>query len=279
MLLVPGDPLNPRRVDPHFAGQADAARERGITVARIDHDALDRPDLAVAGVPAGEDAVYRGWMMTTTQYDGFAKALADRGVTLRTNADEYRAAHELPGWYHELRPATPESVWTEGPDLQALGALANQFGGGPAVLRDFVLRDFEGHATHHWDEAAYIPDVADAAAVRRVAERFLELRDDSFAGGFVLRRFEEFTGPEARTWWVGGRCALITPHPDTPDELPEGLDLVEVEPLVATLHLPFVAVDLVRRTDGALRIVELGDAQVSDWPSSRDPSALITALF
>lgn len=50
MLLVPGDPLNPRKVDPHFAAQADAARELGVRVARIDHDALDRPDEAVASV-------------------------------------------------------------------------------------------------------------------------------------------------------------------------------------------------------------------------------------
>jgi hypothetical protein len=210
-------------------------------------------------------------MVTTSQYDGFAKALDTRGVTLRTNGEEYRTAHELPGWYRTLSPMTPESVWTDGPDLDALEGLFDQLGGGPVVLRDYVKS-----MKHYWDEAAYIPD---RAAVRRVAERFLELRDDAFAGGFVLRRFEEFTGAEARTWWVGGRCAQITPHPDTPDDLPTGIDLLEVEPLVATLALPFVTVDLVRRTDGAWRIVELGDGQVSDWPTSRDPADLMAKVF
>ncbi|WP_020386444.1 ATP-grasp domain-containing protein [Kribbella catacumbae] len=274
MLLVPGDPLNPRRVDPHFAAQAAAARESGIAVARIDHDALDRPDEAVAGVPAGDDAVYRGWMMTASEYDGFAKALDARRVTLRTSGDEYRAAHELPGWYEALRPLTPESAWTDGPDLAGLDAVCERLGGGPAVLRDHVKS-----MKHYWDEAAYIPDVTDRVAVQRVAARFLELRGDAFTGGFVLRRFEEFTGAEARTWWIGGSCALITPHPDTPDELPDGLDLVEVEPLVTDLALPFVTVDLVRRTDGAWRIVELGDGQVSDWPGTRAPADLMAALF
>jgi hypothetical protein len=269
MLLVPGDPLNPRKADPHFAAQADAARELGVPVARIDHDALDRPDEAVAQVPAATDAVYRGWMMTATQYDRFAKALDARGVTLRTNGEEYKTAHELPGWYQVLSGMTPASVWTE--DLDALEGLFDQLGGGPAVLRDYVKS-----MKHYWDEAAYIPD---RAAVRRVAERFLELRDDAFTGGFVLRQFEEFTGAEARTWWIGGRCSLVTPHPDTPDELPTSLDLLEVEPLVATLALPFVTVDLVRRTDGAWRIVELGDGQVSDWPVSQDPADLMAALF
>ena len=196
MLLVPGDPLNPRKVDPHFVAQAEAAREHGVVVARIDHDAIDRPDEAVAAVPAGDDdAVYRGWTMTTSQYDGFAKALDARRVTLRTNGEEYKTAH--------------------GPPHPALS-------------------------------------------------------------GYLI---SAFTGPVLRTWWIGGRCQLVTPHPDTPDELPTGLDLIEIEPLVATLALPFVTVDLVRRTDGAWRIVELGDGQVSDWPAFQDPADLMAALF
>ncbi|TWD75225.1 hypothetical protein FB561_6663 [Kribbella amoyensis] len=274
MLLVPGDPLHPRRADPHFAAQADAARDLGIAVARIDHDALDRPAVAVTGVPADPDVLYRGWMMTSAEYAQIAAALADRGVRLRTSADEYRTAHELPGWYEALSPVTPESTWTVGTDPGELVAAAGRLGPGPAVLRDYVKS-----MKHDWDEAAYIPDLADTESLQRVAKRFLELRADSFTGGFVVRRFEEFTGAEARTWWIGGRCRLITPHPDTPDELPIGLDLVEIEPLVAELALPFVTVDVVRRADGAWRVVELGDGQVSDWPSSRDPAALLAALY
>ena len=242
MLLVPADPLNPRRVDPHFAAQAGAAREYGVPVARIDHDALADPAAAVAGVPASGAAVYRGWMMTATEYDGFAAALAARGVTLRTSAADYRAAHELPGWYD-------------------------------------TLRDYVKSMKHYWHEAAYVPDVADGSGVERVARRFRELREDAFAGGFVLRRFEEFEGAEARTWWVDGRCALVTPHPDTPDELPDGLEIAELEAVVRGLGLPFVTVDVVRRADGAWRVVELGDGQVSDWPASQDPAGVVDCLF
>jgi hypothetical protein len=86
----------------------------------------------------------------------------------------------------------------------------------PAVLRDYVKS-----MKHYWHEAAYIPDVADHAAAWQVAARFRELRGDEFTGGFVLRRFEEFTSAEARTWWAGGTCRLVTAHPDTPGELPQ----------------------------------------------------------
>ncbi|MFC0626805.1 ATP-grasp domain-containing protein [Kribbella deserti] len=267
LLLVPSDPLNPRKVDPHFQPQAAAAAQ----VARIDHDAVVRGEYAeaVRGVPSSEDAVYRGWMMTSGQYDGMARALATRGTTLRTSSEDYRQAHELPGWYDALAGVTPLSAWGPPEDLDAL---CDRLGDGPAVLRDYVKS-----MKHYWHEAAYIPDLADRPAVRRVVSRFLELRDDSFAGGLVLRQFEAFAGAEARTWWIGGRCVLVTAHPDTPDETPQ-FDVLELEPLVAGLTLPFVTVDLVRRTDGVMRVVELGDGQVSDWPVSADPALLVAAL-
>lgn len=274
LLIVPADPLNPRRVDEHFRGQAEAARDAGIDVARVDHDVLSRAGMAAAeavrGVRASDDAVYRGWMLTGGQYAAMAAALAAREVTLRTGAEAYRAAHELPGWYDALADVTPESVWMDGTDPTEFEALCGRLGSGPAVLRDFVKS-----MKHYWDEAAYIPDVADAAAAGKVAARFIELRDEDLAGGLVLRRYEEFTGAEVRTWWVDGRCVLVTPHPDSPDEEPPSdVELSVVSPPA----LPFVTVDLTRRADGVWRVVELGDGQVSDWPSSWDPARLVCAL-
>ena len=55
MLLVPANPLRPRRPDDHFAPEAHAARAAGIDVALVDHDALvsDEPHRAIPAVPAG----------------------------------------------------------------------------------------------------------------------------------------------------------------------------------------------------------------------------------
>jgi hypothetical protein len=45
LLLVPADPLRPRRADDHFAAEAAAAREEaGIAVALIDHHPLAHPN-------------------------------------------------------------------------------------------------------------------------------------------------------------------------------------------------------------------------------------------
>src|SRR3954471_4128480 len=117
LLLVPADPLRPNRPDEHFAAEARAARDAGAAVALVDHDVLARGgdvDRAVAKVPEGEDAVYRGWMLRSEHYAGLVGALARRGVGVRTSAERYRRGHELPGWWAELVSVTPESVWTAG---------------------------------------------------------------------------------------------------------------------------------------------------------------------
>lgn len=101
MLLIPCDPVHPRKPDDHFAEEAAAARELGIRIALIDHDALTRPGGAADAVkrvaqsePVSE-VVYRGWMLRSEQYEMFAEALADKHVTLRTRPAQYKRAHEL----------------------------------------------------------------------------------------------------------------------------------------------------------------------------------------
>jgi hypothetical protein len=79
---------------------------------------------------------------------------------------------------------------------------------------------------------------------------------------------------------VGGACRLVTAHPDTADTpAPESLDLAWLAPLAESLGLAFVTVDLVLRADGVWRVVELGDGQVSDRPSSTDPAAFMAAIL
>ncbi|MFC7280161.1 ATP-grasp domain-containing protein [Paractinoplanes rhizophilus] len=279
LVLFPSDVLRPRRCDEHFAAEADAARSAGHQVAVVDHDALasGAAEQAVSRVPSDAVAVYRGWMLDSQAYEGFAAALRRRGVRLLTTPEQYRRAHELPGWYAALAAFTPASAWTVGTDRSAFDTARESLGAGAGVLRDYTKS-----MKHHWDEAVYIPDLTNGPAAWSVAERLHELRGDDFAGGFVVRRFEQFTGAEVRTWWIHGTCRLITAHPDTPDESPPAdADVVVpagVAAAIATLRLPFVTVDLARRADGIWRIIELGDGQVSDRPSTTPPAALIAVL-
>lgn len=284
-LLHCADPLHPRRPDEHFAAEAALAAELGATVALIDHDALTGGDTAraVARVPANlGTAWYRGWMTSADRYAALHRALAARGVHLATGPEQYRTAHELPGWHGTFAALTPASRWIplgpgEFPAADALAALAGQLPGGPGMVKDFV-KSRKGEP-----EAFFVADLADAAALRKTAECFIERQGPDLAGGLVVRAFEDFIGTdgraaEARVWWVRGEPVVIGPHPDHPTAVVEP-DLTGVAEAVAALGCPFVTTEVAQRADGTWRVVEAGDGQVSDFPRGTGPEPLLRALI
>jgi hypothetical protein len=119
VFLFPSDVLRPRRVDDHFAQEAEAARELGVPCALVDHNAL-------------------------------------------TSGDAARGVARVP----------PAAEWTTRPGREEFDAARRRLGDGPAVLRDYTKS-----MKHYWDEAVFIPSLADGSAAWRVASRFLELGD------------------------------------------------------------------------------------------------------
>ena len=251
------DPLNARRVDGHFAAEADAVRAAGGTVGLLDHDALLHGDheRAVARVPTGlGDAWYRGWMIPSGRYTALARALDGRGCRLVVAPDRYGAAHELPGWYRVFAGLTPASVWSplpagQEPAAQDLAALAARLRPGPGIVKDYVKS-----RKHEWDRACFIPDLTDTAALTRVVRTFAELQGEFLAGGIVLREYEPFVEPadgvaQVRIWWLDGAARLVTPHPDGPFAAVPTLDPAPFASAVRRLGCRFVTTDLARRAD------------------------------
>ncbi|GGX34185.1 ATP-grasp domain-containing protein [Streptomyces noursei] len=286
LVLLSGDPLRPRRTDPQFAAEAAAARTAGAATAVLDHEALLAGDAerAVSRVPRAAGPVwYRGWMLPADRYAELAAALAARDRHLLTSPTAYRTAHELPGWYGTFEPLTPASAWLpcapgRPPEPTALARLAASLGG-PAGPRPVVVKDWVKSRKHEWAEAAYVPDAADPARLAAVVGRFVALQAEFLTGGVVLRAFEDFDRAvgEARVWWVDGTPVLTGPHPDTPGLCPAP-DLAPVAAAVRRSGLRFVTTDLALRSDGAWRVVEVGDGQVSGLPAGADPGPLHRAL-
>ncbi|MER6445067.1 ATP-grasp domain-containing protein [Streptomyces venezuelae] len=284
------DPLNERRADAHFAAEARQLRAAGGTALLVDHDALLAGDAerAVTRVPDGAGALwYRGWMIPAGRYAALDAALRRRGGALVVTPEAYRRAHELPGWYETFAGLTPVSGWLPAepgvvPDPEGLAALAAGLPPGAGIVKDYVKS-----RKHEWDEACYVPDLADPAALHRVVARFVELQGEFLAGGVVVRAFEHFVTPEAaaaevRVWWRDGAPRLLTAHPDSPVAVvPEAAveaALAPVRAAVQALGCPFVTTDLALRADGVWRVVEVGDGQVSDLHREVDRAALVGLL-
>ncbi|MCW2912683.1 MAG: hypothetical protein JWN52_751 [Actinomycetia bacterium] len=279
-VLFCADPLDPRRADPHFAREAASVRAIYGEAPLIDHDALQRGDLAEAVRRVPRDlgpAWYRGWMVTAGQYEQLAAALEDRGTPLITRPTDYRRAHELPGWHDTFAGLTPPSVWLPlspggDPDAGTLEELVRELPDGAAVVKDYVKS-----RKHEWDEACFVPDLRDTEDLQRVVTRMIELQDDFLAGGIVVRAYESYLGAEARVWWVDGEPALVGPHPDTPGNRPDPV-LDDVRAAIRALGCRFVTTDLALRADEVWRVVEVGDGQVSDLASSESPVELYEQL-
>lgn len=212
-------------------------------------------------------AVYRGWLLRAEEYLTFEASLCGPAHATIEKLTSSPVGTQSLYRLHRNRYGRVARRPTN------FGHVAKQLGAGPAVLRDYSKS-----MKHYWREAAFIRDVSDLDAAWKIAARFLELREDSFTGGFVLRRFESLRADEVRTWWVHGVCVLTTAHPDSASgDVPSGIDLTAVALRVAELSLPFVTVDLALRDDGVWRVMEVGDGQVSDRSRTTPAEAFIRA--
>lgn len=288
-IIFPAEPFQPKRIDPDYAREGEAAHSAGLRSHLIDFEALLEGEArrAVSRIPAGDGGlcVYRGWMMTPDRYEDLASALAAIGWRIMTSPAEYRRAHHLPLAYDWIRGATPETVWTTNipPSRDDLRALLTPFASRPIVVKDFVKS-----RKHEWDEAFFIPAADDLDAVQRVTGTFLKRQGSDLAGGLVFREFVPLAGAgrhpqsditlsrEYRAFVVKGEMILAARYWDEAqyDEIPPYAQFL---PMVKDLS-PFFSLDIALAEDGRWLIIEVGDGQVSGLADSVDLSQFYEAL-
>ncbi len=227
------DPTEPRRPDPDFGGEIAICDSLGFERSLIDFDALtsgspiEQVVRRVKTINGPRSAVYRGWMMTPEQYEAVYRALETRGFRLLNLPAQYRRCHYLPENYAVIQGLTPRSVWMPvGKDfaVTAIHDVLRQFGDRPVIVKDYVKSQ-----KHYWAEACFIPSASDRARAERVVARFLELQDDSLAGGLVFREYIDLESltqhsvsgmpltKEFRIFYLDGKPALVSEYWDEGD--------------------------------------------------------------
>jgi hypothetical protein len=224
-----------------FADQHAALTAAGFT-ASMCPDSVLAGVKPLRGVPQGTTVVYRGWMATAEEYGALVRAIEQAGAVPLTSPHEYLAAHHLPNWYPLLAELTPETrVFPPDADLFAeLRAL----GWGSYFVKDFVKSLKSGRGS-------VVRDPADAPAV------VAELREyrGRIEGGICVRRVEEFVPESEQRFFVLRGVGYAVSGGPVPDA---------VRVCAERVPSPFFSVDVIRRRDGVLRVVEVGDGQVSD---------------
>lgn len=240
--LFPSDPFSPRAADELFREQMSALTEAGFS-ASVVPDTVVEEGKPLRGIPAGSRVVYRGWMLRPDGYERLAAAIENAEATPFTTAEEYVAAHYLPNWYPLVREFTPETRVF--PPDEKLVMRLEALGWDAYFVKDYVksLKTSFGSLIH------------EPSQITQVLAEMHKFRGE-IEGGVCIRRVEDFQPDSERRYFV------LEGRPTGPDASEEIPDLVRT--CAERIPSPFFSADVAKRQGGRLRIVEIGDGQVSD---------------
>jgi hypothetical protein len=248
--LYPSNPLRTKRCDELYAAEFAAVEAAGFNASVFSLEEFQAGSFhAFPNLPADASVIYRGWMLSPADYESFASAISQSGSSLLTDAKTYLLTHHLPNWYPLISEFTPETrVFSANADL------ANELrslGWNEYFIKDYVksLKTSIGSKISTPEQAVI------------VASEMRQFRD-TIEGGFCVRRVENFLPETEKRYFVLNSvpCSMSGKIPFIVSEC------------ASRIQSPFFSVDVVQRTDGALRIVEIGDGQVSDlvgWTPAR----------
>jgi ATP-grasp domain, R2K clade family 3 len=248
--LYPAVPFALGVVDDTFKLEAEAMREAGFSYSTLSIEDLEAGNFKVCPrIPEDAIVVYRGWMLEAERYARLVAGIESVGAQAHTNLETYLSCHHLPNWYAKIADLTPETrVFAVDTDLETeLRAL----GWGAYFIKDFVksLKTSIG---------SIISRPEDINALLDEMQKFR----GQIEGGIVVRRLEPIDAASERRYFViHGRA--FAPDGEAPQ-------IVHV--CAERVQSLFFSVDVVTRNDGELRVIEVGDGQVSDlvgWSPER----------
>lgn len=236
--LYPSSVLNPRQVDESYEEEYQVIRE-SFPVALFSLEFFLAGDFRARLQPM--PTLYRGWMLSGTDYKKLYDAVINSGATMLTSPEQYEYCHYLPRWYEALKDFTPETLFFSEQDDIAYEL--NQRGWTGCFLKDYVK-------SLSTDGGSVITDLAHIPEVIAKMKKYR----GQIEGGLCARRLEAFL-PETEQRYFVFRGKAFSVNGVIPDVLQKVMERVSS---------PFFSVDLIQRSDGVLRMVELGDGQVSD---------------
>ncbi|HSX89862.1 MAG TPA: ATP-grasp domain-containing protein [Pseudomonas sp.] len=249
-LLYPSDPLDSKLPDESYKEEFDAALAAGISASLFSFEDFESGILKIRpeALP-GETVLYRGWMLTPELYERLSSALHSKGVITFTNPDQYKLCHHLPEWYPHLTDLTSETI--------VLKSDANfQKELGQLNWPGFFIKDYVKSLNTAGGSLVDTPD--QIGAVVQLIQKYR----GQIEGGVCVRKRENYIeGTERRYFVLNGKPYAAAGN------VP---NIVNV--CAQIIRSPFFSVDVVLRSDDVIRVVELGDGQVSDrkeWEAER----------
>ncbi|HTR43836.1 MAG TPA: ATP-grasp domain-containing protein [Pseudomonadales bacterium] len=240
--LYPSDPLRTKKCDEFYAAECAAVQAAGFEASIFPLEDFQggsfRPFPAL---PTNATIIYRGWMLSSTEYEALVLAITQVGACPLSDVKTYLSTHYLPNWYSLITEFTPETrIFPADADL---GAELRALGWKGYFIKDYVksLKTSVGSRISTPEQAV------------TVAAEMLQFRG-KIEGGFCVRQVEDFLPQTEKRFFV------LDSVPCSMNDEISGI----VSECARRIKSRFFSVDIVQRADGKLRVVEIGDGQVSD---------------
>ena len=249
-VLYPANPLEKSEAGEPYQAEFLAVREAGYPCSLFDFDASIWGQFKpYPKIEAGERILYRGWMLNPQGYERLTTQIERKGGKPIASPAEYLRCHHLPGWYEQCSSFTAETRFFK-PDADLKSELDRLEWDG------YFVKDFVKSNTAQGGSIANSPSEA-CAAIEQIATYRGEIE-----GGIAIRRVEHYK-PQTEQRYFVVRGVPYSPNEDMPEL---------VQAVAKAVDAPFYSVDVAENLAGELRLVELGDGQVSDrktWPVSK----------
>lgn len=262
-------PLYKNKVDEDYKDEYQAAKAK-YTCALFSYEDLEQGRLSLYGEEISGLAIYRGWMMKPDMYKRLYSLLEEKNIILINTPEEYERYHLLPGWYEDFKEYTSDSIWETQGDLASAMNITKDLEGA------YIVKDYVKSRKHEWYDACFIRDISDSEYTKNVISNFINRQGDALVGGVVLRKFEDLKqigyheqsgmplAEEYRVFVYAGKVMVVDDYWGEGGQLSISDDEMKwVEMLASKVNSNFVTIDLARREDGMLIVMELGDGQVS----------------
>ena len=262
---------------PSYQKRVDADYEEEFQMASMEHacalfsyEDLESGILSLYGENIFGLTIYRGWMMKPGLYRSFYEKLEEKGIILINTPEEYERYHLFPGWYEDFKDDTPKSVWEEQGSVESALLLTRGLEG------SCIVKDFVKSRKHEWYDACFIKNISDIANTTRVIRNFVERQGDSLVGGIVPRKFMDLhqigfhersgmpISEEYRIFVYAGKILIMDNYwTEKEDVRLSDVEISWIECIAKKVRRNFVTIDIARKDDGELIIMEFGDGQVS----------------
>lgn len=200
--------------------------------------------------------LYRGWMLKFKDYERLYNSLLTLNMQLINNPIEYRNCHEFPYSYNNLKDYTPKCIYYKKDEKIDWGFVKKNFS-------KFLIKDFV-KSVKGFDFPIYFDDNYSNEQLDEFVKKFIQIRDNMYTGGIVIKEFMELDKTndithEFRGFYLNKQLFILYQNSKNDNDfLP--YQLAQQVPL---LDSNFYTIDFAILKGDIQIVIETGDGQVS----------------